>query len=130
MPNQVLASSLLEVTRPEPPRIVRVTAPAIRERQARTLQESLLSIADQTRGMVVLDLSDVQQLTSAGVNAIVQGQDRCRKLDGKLVLVGLNQSLTDLFKVTGLDRILTIVTHESDALRLFKSAKRKRGKAA
>lgn len=132
MPHHVLApSDLLHVTREEHPRVARITAHAIREHQARALQETLITFADETRGKLVLDLSEVQQLTSAGVNAIVQGQDRCRKLDGRLVLIGLSADLTDLFKVTGLDRVLTIATHEDDAVMLFApTVKRKRGRAA
>jgi len=116
----------VEITRPADPTVVRVRTAAVREVQAIALEETLSSIAAAASGRLVVDLEPVQQLTSAGVNALVNVRQRCVALGGMLVLCGLSRDLVDLFKVTGLDRTLRIASHRDDAIMLFAGRKKTR----
>jgi anti-anti-sigma factor len=83
------------------------------------LEQTLRSVAVEARGKLILVMDDVQQLTSAGVNALVTGSNLCREHGGRMVLVGLKGDLVDLFRSTGLDRTLTIAMHHDDAMAYF-----------
>jgi anti-anti-sigma factor len=112
-------AGMLAITRRADPLIARVLSPSVREHQAGPLEQTLRSVAVEARGKLILVMDDVQQLTSAGVNALVTGSNLCREHGGRMVLVGLKGDLVDLFRSTGLDRTLTIAMHHDDAMAYF-----------
>jgi anti-anti-sigma factor len=113
------AGGMLAITRRADPLVARVLSPCVREHQATALELTLRSVAAEARGRLVLVMDDVQQLTSAGVNALVTGSRLCRDQGGRMVLVGLKHDLVDLFHSTGLDRTLTVAMHPDDAMAYF-----------
>lgn len=54
---------------------------------------------------MVVDLSDCDFVSSAGLRAIVALQKRL--FDGRLVFTGVSSEIMDVFKMTGFDNILT-----------------------
>lgn len=54
---------------------------------------------------VIVDLSQVQHISSSGLRVLVSFYKKLLSVQGKLVLVGLNQNLKKIFKIVELDTV-------------------------
>lgn len=97
--------------------IARIVSPSVGEREAGIIQSDILNYLDQTPGSLVLDMANVQIVTSIGLGMLITVSKRCRESSGKLAIFGLRDELLDLIKLTKLDRILTIKRDEAAALK-------------
>jgi anti-sigma B factor antagonist len=64
---------------------------------------------------VVIDLSDVTFVDSAGLGALIGGIRRTRELGGDVVLACPRPSMARLLRTTGLDHIVTIANSLEEA---------------
>lgn len=76
------------------------TAPALRQR--------LFDLFDQGHRLVVADLSGVDFMDSGGLSALVGGLKRGRQLGGQLHVVATARELAQLFRVTGVYKVLPL----------------------
>ena len=76
---------------------------------------------------LVLDLSTVQLLNSAALNAMVDMQDRLVRLGGWLKVVNANPLVLDIFRITGFTEYVSIMDGDAAALLPGKPAKAKLG---
>lgn len=77
-------------------RIDAYTAPA--------LEAALAKVTDEKRFNIVLDLSDVDFLSSRGLWVLTEVQKKCRKYNrGELVLTGVRKEIRDTLNLAGLD---------------------------
>jgi len=67
------------------------------------LNNSLAGITE-----LVLDFSDIEYLSSAGLRVILSAQKQMSK-QGSLILENVNDSVMEVFEITGFTDILTIV---------------------
>lgn len=67
-----------------------------------TLKASLEDVTE-----LVLDLAGLSYLSSAGLRVILAGQKQMNK-QGSMVIVGANETIMEIFQVTGFTEILTI----------------------
>ena len=74
------------------------------------VQEALHSAAR----VLVLNFADVPYVDSAGVGALVQTFVRRKKQGQRLVLAAPNETVTKLFKLTGVDQLLEVVASLKD----------------
>ncbi len=80
---------------------------------APTVQEKVLSLA-QSESKILLDLSDVTYMSSAGLRMLLLLYRRASAQEGQLVLVGLSEEIQDTMFATGfLDFFTTCNTLES-----------------
>lgn len=79
---------------------------------------------------VVLDLSAVSFIDSAGLGAIVGAVRRIRERQGELHLAGPRPSIGRVFSSTGLDRIVDIYPDVEDAVAGYRAERADRGEAA
>lgn len=107
------------VTMTEHAAVVHVGMTSIRDRQSQLLQERLLGVVEHAQGRVAVSMADVVDVTSACINALVVVSQRCRALGGRLVVFGLSDDLCKLFRLTRLDRLITLANHGQDALKHF-----------
>ena len=96
-----------------------IAIPSIREHQASMVQERLCGLADRARGRLAVSLSDVGDMTSAGLNALVAVHARCKGLGGHLALFGANKDVLRLIRITKLDRALVLADTAHEAVRSF-----------
>jgi anti-sigma B factor antagonist len=69
----------------------------------------------ENRHWILLDMSQVQYISSQFVGILVSLQKKLSELsDGKLVLCGVGPRLTELLKITQLDRLLTVKATQSE----------------
>lgn len=71
------------------------------------LKEELFGIENKT---VVMDLDKITYITSAGLRIFIEYNSIMTSKGNKFVLIKANSEIMDLFKITGLDNILTIET--------------------
>lgn len=68
---------------------------------------------------VIVDLSQVQHISSSGLRVLVSFYKKIISLQGKLVLVGLNQNLRKIFKIVELDTVFEIYDSIEEAKSKF-----------
>ncbi|MEZ4515599.1 MAG: anti-sigma factor antagonist [Chloroflexota bacterium] len=69
-------------------------------RTAPEIQDKLLLLPQQNR-KVLLDLSDVSYISSAGLRALLMLYRQYANGESKIALVGLSESIRDMMAVTG-----------------------------
>ena len=65
---------------------------------------------------LVIDLSNVEFMDSAGLGQLVAGLKYCIHNGGDLVLVGINDTIRELLRITKLDTVFKVYQSEEDAL--------------
>lgn len=76
-------------------------------------RESLSSLSDTSR--LLIDLSDVPFMDSAGLGALIGGIRRIREQDGRVAVACSRPSLIRLLHTTGFDRIVPVAETVDDA---------------
>lgn len=84
---------------------------------APALRESLSTVANDRR--VVVDLSGVPFIDSAGLGCLIAGARRVHGADGEVVLCSARRSVNRLLHTAGMDRLLPIVDSVSAAIALL-----------
>jgi len=69
---------------------------------------------------VVLDASRVEFFDSAGMGALLSLQKRVQQRNGRLVIAGMNRSVSEVFRMIGFDMVFAI---HPDARRAVESLK-------
>lgn len=92
-------------------RILRLTGPL-------TLN-GLFSFQDALRAdppaCLILDLTEVPYMDSAGMGAIINYYVSCQRHGRRLVVAGVNTRVMELFKMTKVDALLTLAPTLADA---------------
>lgn len=76
---------------------------------AGTLSETMLGILESAPRLVTIDLSGAGYIASPGIGALVSFLRKTKQVGGDLVLRGVKPEVLELFHVTHLDRVFTIV---------------------
>jgi len=77
-------------------------------------------IESRTCLRILLDLGNIEYLSSAGLGHLVGLLKKCRTRGGNLKLSGLNEAIRELFEVMRLDRIFELFPSVGEALESFK----------
>lgn len=72
-------------------------------------QEQLLRSITQGTTHLIIDLSEVNYISSAGVRSLVLIQKEMNKHKGKLYLVDVSKTIEDVLRMTGFLSLFTIV---------------------
>jgi anti-anti-sigma factor len=71
---------------------------------------------------LLLDLSKVTYMSSAGLRVLMIAAKGCRKQDGKMVLAGLQPTIQEVFKIGRFDMVLETFPTMRDALAVISPA--------
>lgn len=63
---------------------------------------------DEVHGVVVLDCTALEYISSAGLEVLLKTQRRLLDAAGKLRLTGVNRHLRDVFMYSGFDQVIEI----------------------
>ncbi|GJM39457.1 MAG: hypothetical protein DHS20C19_28240 [Acidimicrobiales bacterium] len=77
-------------------------------------REAFAELADEKR--VVVNLSGVQFMDSAGLGALIGGIRRIREAEGRVVIFSDREAITKLLHTTGFDRIVPVKDVYADAI--------------
>jgi anti-sigma B factor antagonist len=84
------------------------TAPALREK--------LISLVDDGKYEIIVDMEAVEFLDSTGLGVLVGGLKRVRNHEGWIDLVCTNNRILRVFKITGLSKVFQIHDSVADAV--------------
>jgi len=79
-----------------------------------TFREALVSVVDASR--LLIDLSEVPFMDSAGLGALIGGIRRTREAGGEVAVACNRPTLTRLLHTTGFDRIVPVTETVDEAL--------------
>ena len=65
---------------------------------------------------VAVDLSNLEYISSAGLGVFVSNLDEFNVQEMKLVLFGIRETVMQVFDILGLEKIMTIVANEAEAI--------------
>ena len=68
----------------------------------------------ETAPLVILDLTGVPYIDSAGMGALINYHISCQKAKRKLVLAGVNDRVHTLLELTNTTKLLTLVPTAAD----------------
>ena len=75
---------------------------------APTLDEELTRLVDAGASSLVIDLSGVDFLDSTGLSVIVKALEAVRSRDGRLDVVVTAERVAKVFRITGLDEMVSL----------------------
>ena len=75
--------------------------------------EAVVAASDAT---LVLDFEDVSYISSAGMRVILLAAKNLQKSGMRLVLCSMNDSIREVFKISGFDKIIPIHNSQAEAL--------------
>lgn len=86
----------------------------------RTIDKQLASIAEQTQfPKIVLNFAGVHHMSSEMLAALLNLHRKMQEVDGRVVLCGIAPQVSQVFKITQLDKTFGIYANEPDALQSF-----------
>ena len=83
------------------------------------LKEHIGRLFEQGVYKIVIDLSSVGFVDSAGLGQLVGALKMCFHHGGNLVLVGANEAVTDLLRLTKLDTVFKVFDSVDEAVASF-----------
>jgi anti-sigma B factor antagonist len=72
------------------------------------IEQTLLGVAEQRTGAVIVDLTGCEFLDASGLRVLVAARDRLERSNPPLTLVLSNPSLLKIFQITHLDGLFEI----------------------
>ncbi|RMH29389.1 MAG: anti-sigma factor antagonist [Planctomycetota bacterium] len=87
------------------------------EHEAKPIEHDLLSAAQRCANRLVIDMSKVAMLASAGIGSLISLHQACVKAGGKMAICGLDDNIAKMLSLTRMDKMLTIVDSPEAAAR-------------
>jgi len=109
--------SIIDMEHVEGVVIGRIRCPTVSEREAPIIKDEALREAKLAGHRLGLDFSGVTMMGSLALGTLVTIAKECNGAGGKLALFGLNNNLTEVLKMTRLDKLLPIYKDEATALK-------------
>ena len=82
-------------------------------------QGFLDNLIDDGAGKIVVSLEKVDFVSSAGLRVLLATAKRLTGTGGSIRICGLNETVTEVFEISGFSTILSVFPSESDALEDF-----------
>lgn len=86
---------------------------------ANELGEALNRILDNESSQIVLDLSGVDYMSSAGVRELVSALKKARRNDGDMRLAQPTARVMDILEMSGLDTIVQVYASQDEAVKSY-----------
>ena len=83
------------------------------------LQEVLTATFEKGRHNILLDMSDVPYMSSAGAGVLIGALAESERLGGKLVLMNLKPSVRNVFNMLGIAEIFSLVDDRQAGIAAF-----------
>ena len=83
---------------------------------SKDLDAALKGLIDQDKTRLVVDMENVEYLSSSGLRVLMAAQNRLRKSEGDLMLASLQPFVKDVFVMTGANRLFTIHQSQAEAI--------------
>ncbi len=84
---------------------------------ANDFHEAIRSAIENNKKKIVVDLSDVQFITSWGIGILIYGHTTTTNMDGGFKLAGVSDKINEIFKKTKIDNVFEQYASVEEALR-------------
>jgi anti-sigma B factor antagonist len=84
--------------------------------QLQELELSLQELANKNQNRIVLDLSKISYLDSSAIGVLVSCHGSVKGSGGQLRLAGVNSRVSAVFKMTGVDKVLSVDPTRNDSV--------------
>src|SRR5438105_14324775 len=81
-----------------------------------TVSDSLNEMCNKKPERMVVDLSDVSYIDSAGLAALIEAMQKVEGYGGKFMLAGLQETVRSIFEISRLDQVFQIFPDADAAL--------------
>ena len=98
--------------------LVRVSG-RLDQSQTDILQTLLRNLIDDGHFQLIVDLTEVSYINSAGLRCLVTGWREANRLDGQLILCCLNSRISEVFSTVGFDKVFHIFSTRVEAQKHF-----------
>lgn len=82
------------------------------------LDNAFKEISEKNTKKVVVDLSDLSYISSAGLGVFISHIDEFESNQIKLALFGLSDTVKEVFEILGLEKLLTISEDKASAIEI------------
>lgn len=76
---------------------------------AASFEKDLLSLFDTPQARILVDLTGLDYISSAGLRVVLMAAKRAKQSQGRLVLCGMQPHVREVFEISGFIKILEIV---------------------
>ena len=80
------------------------------------IEKGLSALVDDGEKRLVIDLKDLEYISSAGLRSLLALAKRLKEKQGNMVFANLQGQVTEVFKVVGFYSLFTICDSVTDAL--------------
>lgn len=84
-------------------------------------EQEVLSRIEATGPWLVIDLSRIDYLSSAGLRVLLVAAKTCRAAHGSVVIQQPSPAVAEVLQISGFDKILPLVASREEALRALAS---------
>lgn len=92
--------------------------------EAETFRDLFKSLVQQGKKHVILNLREVEWISSTGIGIMIRGYKTVREADGDLVIVQVGERTQQVFNILRLDHIFKIVADEDEAVAAFEGMRK------
>jgi anti-sigma B factor antagonist len=90
------------------------------EQNIQMIGDDLFRLVDEMgRRKILLNFTNVEFMSSAALGKLIRLHQKLATAGGKLVLSGISKGIMEIFEITKLDKMLTIVKDEQKGLQSF-----------
>ena len=86
---------------------------------ARAIEDAINELCDAGRSRIVVDLTEVVYMASAGLASLLTGVRRARLLRGDVRLAAMTDRVREVFEMSGFDQVFTIYPTAAEAVASF-----------
>jgi len=87
---------------------------------SKMFEDKILAVIDEGERQLVIDLSQLNYVSSAGLRVFLLASKRLNPAGGKLVLCSLQEPVKEVFEIVGFFSILSILGSRDEALKSFR----------
>ena len=84
---------------------------------AKTFEDRILGVINSGTQQLVVDLSQLEYVSSSGLRVFLVAAKRLQPTDGKFALCGMQDHIRQLFDLAGLSSILSIYGSRAEAVK-------------
>jgi anti-sigma B factor antagonist len=103
--------------------VISLKGELIEKNQASGLIELLEQKISAGENNIILNLEDLKYMNSTGLNVLINILTKCRNSGGEAILSSLSSKVKQLFLVTRLNSVFTVVETTEDAFTYFNESK-------
>lgn len=89
------------------------------EHESKPIENDLLEAASKRGHKLIIDMSKVAMLASAGIGSLISLHQACTKAGGKLVVCAIDPQIGQMLKLTRMDKMLNIAPTREQAIESF-----------